>query len=1117
MSKRHDDSDDSNSSKRQKMSQFIPRNPPGLLPTPQDNPSGGSSDIGDIDPPETATSNRSVTAPLPSVTPDAPEYDFTEIMAHDAPAVSPARAGVLERISLINFMCHDSLVIDFGPRLNFIIGKNGSGKSAIITGILVGLGGKASNTDRGSTIKDLIKDGKQTAVISIKFKNYGTDSFKNDEYGDSITIERRIVRTGASSYSVKDNKGKVISHKKALIDEILEAYNIRVDNPLSFLSQDKAREFLSSTSDRAKFDYLMKGILVEDILDNYKEIQSNLDGIESQLKKIKSSSSKYEITYKEAERVYEKFKQSNQLREKLHLLNGKIHWFNTTKLEKIIQKRIDTISGNQSRISDIDASIEEKINEKDRITEEKAQIDHQMGEISDQISELKYNYDSIKQNRDNARTTCDNFVTEIKSNEKNVKASEAELNELKDKLQKEIEKDNDDTYNNSLSRRIQLKREEIEATDREIRLKRSDLENFAAKVPNYQPFKIVADQKRQCDGNLHDLEQRLSSLHRSTSNKYAAWGDNVKSMLNAISLNLEFHRPPLGPIGSYISVKQDHSEWKSLINSVLQSSLDAFLVFDDHDRRILSQIMKKFRYRGRIITRRDETFDYESGKVMNHTTVLDILKFTERNILFTLIDLNSIEKCVIADKGEDPIRCVKEANVLNVYSLVSKTSGRKTTGKDRSVAADPVYYRLREPYKFSEDMEGIGQEIQSTKRSIAEEKRKISVLEGKMEQEKQNFVKEKRALLNELTQLKERKSHLSNEINELERAEENDVQNAIPILEAGIKEAQASIENSQRIMIALSDELEKSGEELKKLSKAVKESAKEIKALEEELDDSKERIQQINDSIIDLDREVTKSKSEKQRLLSSNEEIDQQLVDLRLKLDDNQKKAEECCSREEVPITEEDTAQTIQNEYLSTQRAVEEAEQGMGITLEEAQENYKNSKQKFEALKNHEYDLSAAEAKMSSGLKRRIKYLSQTIDNDFLKASSSFSDALKQRGFDGILRFNKDERTLTMRVSTKKGAPARLVDSLSGGEKSYTQVAFLLSIWGLINSTVSGLDEFDVFMDSPNRTKIIELLLKQLSYSENTQTILITPQDITSIADLDNEDVKIHKMSAPRD
>lgn len=56
-------------------------------------------------------------------------------------------------------MCHSMLTMNFSNNVNFIVGKNGSGKSAILTGIVVGLGGKTSSTNRGTSLKTLIKEG----------------------------------------------------------------------------------------------------------------------------------------------------------------------------------------------------------------------------------------------------------------------------------------------------------------------------------------------------------------------------------------------------------------------------------------------------------------------------------------------------------------------------------------------------------------------------------------------------------------------------------------------------------------------------------------------------------------------------------------------------------------------------------------------------------------------------------------------------------------------------------------------------------------------------------------------------------------------------------------------
>lgn len=63
------------------------------------------------------------------------------------------RAGRILKIYLKNFMCHSALEINLNSNTNFIVGRNGSGKSAILTALIVGLGGRARTTNRGSSMK----------------------------------------------------------------------------------------------------------------------------------------------------------------------------------------------------------------------------------------------------------------------------------------------------------------------------------------------------------------------------------------------------------------------------------------------------------------------------------------------------------------------------------------------------------------------------------------------------------------------------------------------------------------------------------------------------------------------------------------------------------------------------------------------------------------------------------------------------------------------------------------------------------------------------------------------------------------------------------------------------
>ncbi|KAG8453462.1 hypothetical protein GDO86_000188, partial [Hymenochirus boettgeri] len=121
---------------------------------------------------------------------------------------STGDVGIIESISLKNFMCHSMLgPFHFGPNVNFIIGNNGSGKSAVLTALIVGLGGKAAITNRGSSIKGFVKDGQSSADISVTLRNRGQDAYKPEVYGKSITVFQRLTADGSRTYRIKSATG----------------------------------------------------------------------------------------------------------------------------------------------------------------------------------------------------------------------------------------------------------------------------------------------------------------------------------------------------------------------------------------------------------------------------------------------------------------------------------------------------------------------------------------------------------------------------------------------------------------------------------------------------------------------------------------------------------------------------------------------------------------------------------------------------------------------------------------------------------------------------------------------------------------------------------------------
>lgn len=95
-----------------------------------------------------------------------------------APDNIELKSGKIIRIHLKNFMCHTNFAVDLNKNTNVFVGLNGSGKSAILAALTIGLGGNASSTARSTNLRDLVKQGTTTATIEITISNDGIDAFE---------------------------------------------------------------------------------------------------------------------------------------------------------------------------------------------------------------------------------------------------------------------------------------------------------------------------------------------------------------------------------------------------------------------------------------------------------------------------------------------------------------------------------------------------------------------------------------------------------------------------------------------------------------------------------------------------------------------------------------------------------------------------------------------------------------------------------------------------------------------------------------------------------------------------------------------------------------------------
>lgn len=465
------------------------------------------------------------------------------------------KAGYIKKIILKNFMCHDHFELDFGPQMNFIIGRNGSGKSAIITGISVGLGAKATDTNRGSSIKSLIKDGKNTARIIVEIDNDGFDSFERSVYGSKIIVERKLLREGSNNYYIKNESGAIVSTKKKTLDEILQKFFIVVNNPLSFLSQDKAREFIASSTELSRFTHFSEGTNIQSILLNYQDASRNIMALQQRLKSARKYFEEACQKYKECERTYQKYRHSHNLREQSERINGKMYWYNVGVMERRLRKKqedidrkFETIQLLHTSRNALETSLSTQEEKLTHLNKEHGAIREKLELRSVELQQAEENASAATRHTQQLRNDLTNYKTEVDDFTKQIEEYSKQI---------EVEQRKIDEINGGSKDQMKERLTMLKAREQTLTSQRDELHKALTELEDETPELLELNRKLNVvKSQKLSLQDKIRSIQRTKNDKFAAFGPSIQNLLRAIENEVSWHKKPIGPVGCFVSVKK---------------------------------------------------------------------------------------------------------------------------------------------------------------------------------------------------------------------------------------------------------------------------------------------------------------------------------------------------------------------------------------------------------------------------------------------------------------------------------------------------------------------------------------------------------------------------------
>lgn len=177
--------------------------------------------------------------------------------------------------------------------------------------------------------------GYRNAAIIVRIKNQGEGAYMPDDYGKSIIVERHFTKTGASGFKIKAENGRIVSTKKAELDAIIDFFTMQFDNPMNVLSQDMARQFLSSSSPAEKYKFFVKGVQLEQLDQDYRLIEESVHQIQEKLKNQEQDVKILENRRDAAKRKLDISDRHETIREKLRDTRKQMAWAQVEEQERV--------------------------------------------------------------------------------------------------------------------------------------------------------------------------------------------------------------------------------------------------------------------------------------------------------------------------------------------------------------------------------------------------------------------------------------------------------------------------------------------------------------------------------------------------------------------------------------------------------------------------------------------------------------------------------------------------------------------------------------------------------------------------------------------------------------
>ncbi|XP_028250414.1 structural maintenance of chromosomes protein 6 isoform X2 [Parambassis ranga] len=1063
---------------------------------------------------ETASKSRRVTAV------DNTPHDRTRHQgpSHSSfPRAATGDIGLIESIALKNFMCHHSLgPCEFGPNVNFIVGNNGSGKSAILTALIVGLGGKATVTNRGVSLRDFVKTGESTADITIKLRNRGPDAYKKDLYGDCISVEHRITGDGSRTCRLKSKSGHLVSNKKEELTAILDHFNIQLENPVSILSQEMSKQFLHSKSESDKYKFFMKATLLDQMKRDYIHIKQTKTITRQQVERQEECLKDLKQDFLQKKERYENLTSFRDLKKVLENLKKAMAWCLVSEKEQLVQqlqeeiekedsnyKHQDNLQLLQTKIVQVEKKLQLIKNKSDGLREEQESLSEDNLKMKEQVK-------ICSKAHKEQEVVYFRALNKLKQTEQEQDILKEKINKAKTSKNLSSEGETEHMKRQKTLCDLNKKLAQLQSTctqlNQEIKNKHQAL--FRGRE---ERDKLRLEEK-SVQASYESKLKRKNQLLSSRSNKLKRFGDHMPDLLGSIAeahAKGRFVKKPMGPIGACITLKDP--SLAMAVESCLRSFMKAFCCDNYKDEAVLQQLMRHHYPQGNrpqiIVSSFSNKIYNTHGRKAFHPefpSMVDMITATSPVIINCLIDMRGIESVLII-KEKDKARKVMQRGRPPKYCREAFTAEGDQVYPNRYYTSD---------FSMATYLGGdLETEISMLESELENHQAQLSRFQLQVNSVTEDIVSMEGSLNSTIMTLKKTLASVNQTkatITELETAGEEQIDD-ISSLEEVAQENQQKIEAEKQTVQEAKTELDKHR------TKAEDADSKHA-SVRERIDQLSEEIESLKDEQMKLEAQTTKFERSlkvfENKLKAHEDNIQAMKSDLTLReeeLEEYVAKATQI-SPERQQVNRSPKSIDTEITRLQTKIKVHESNHG---EREQVVREYAEALALYRGKTNQVRDLRKFIDRLDaimSDRQNRYKTMRRSLS---VRCKLYFNNFLIRMNCSGSMIFDHNNEMLSIWVQPPGREEDDVSDmrSLSGGERSFSTVCFMLSLWEITESPFRCLDEFDVYMDMHNRGICLDLLLELSERQHLRQFLFITPLTISNLPT--SSLIKIHQLQNP--